>query len=51
MPRKGFTAFNKRRVECGDEPFANPHNAAAGLVRQFESRHVADKPLDTLFLD
>ncbi|WP_372985431.1 NAD-dependent DNA ligase LigA [Marinobacter sp.] len=51
MPKKGFTALNKQRVERGDEPFANPRNAAAGLMRQFESRHVADKPLDIFFYE
>jgi NAD-dependent DNA ligase len=27
MPRSGFTALNRVRVERGDEPFANPRHA------------------------
>jgi len=51
MPKKGFMDLNKQRVEHGEEPFANPRNAAAGLIRHFESRHVAGKPLDILFYE
>jgi DNA ligase (NAD+) len=31
------------------DPFANPRNAAAGLVRQLDSKKVANKPLDIYF--
>lgn len=34
IPRKGFIKLNKRCVERGEGPFANPRNAAAGLMRQ-----------------
>jgi DNA ligase (NAD+) len=51
MPRPGFQALNRERVERGEEPFANPRNAAAGLVRQLASRQVAGKPLDVFFYD
>jgi DNA ligase (NAD+) len=51
MPRKGFMILNKHRVERGGDPFANPRNAAAGLMRQLEPRHVADKPLDIYFYE
>ncbi len=51
MPKKGFQELNKQRVENGDEPFANPRNAAAGLMRQLDPKNVADKPLDILFYE
>lgn len=51
MHKEGFTALNKQRVERGEEPFANPRNASAGLMRQFESRQAADKPLDIFFYE
>lgn len=34
MPKSSFQALNKARVENGDEPFANPRNAAAGVLRR-----------------
>lgn len=51
MPKDGFQALNKERVEKGEEPFANPRNAAAGLMRQLDSKMVAGKPLDLVFYD
>jgi len=51
MPKKGFQELNKRRVESGEDPFANPRNAAAGIMRQLDSRKVADKPLDIFFYE
>jgi DNA ligase (NAD+) len=51
MPRSGFQALNERRVERGDEPFANPRNAAAGTVRMLDPETVADRPLDAFFYD
>ncbi|WP_323843805.1 NAD-dependent DNA ligase LigA [Microbulbifer magnicolonia] len=51
MTRKGFTQLNKQRVERGAEPFANPRNAAAGLMRQYESRRAAGKPLSVFFYE
>jgi DNA ligase (NAD+) len=51
MPRSGFQQLNKRRVERGDDPFANPRNAAAGTVRQLDPRIVAERPLDIYFYD
>ncbi|MFO0773650.1 MAG: NAD-dependent DNA ligase LigA [Nitrospiraceae bacterium] len=40
-----FQALNRRIVEQGDEPFANPRNAASGAVRQLDSRIAASRPL------
>ncbi len=45
MPRDLFDQLNEERVEEGHEPFANPRNAAAGSVRQLDSRVTARRPL------
>ena len=45
MPRKGFDAFNQERIEQGDQPFANPRNAAAGSLKLQSSKEVARRPL------
>ncbi len=41
--------LNKRRAESGEPLFANPRNAAAGSVRQLDSRITAQRPLDIYF--
>lgn len=46
-----FQNLNEKRIEAGEEPFANPRNAAAGVVRQLDSRKVANKPLDIVFYE
>ena len=51
MHKKGFQEMNRRRIEQGDEPFANPRNAAAGTMRQLNSKNVAGKPFDIFFYD
>jgi DNA ligase (NAD+) len=51
MPKRGFHQLNKRRIENGEEPFANARNAAAGTMRQLDPKNVADKPLDILFYE
>ena len=40
-----FQALNRRITERGDEPFANPRNAASGALRQLDSRMTAERPL------
>jgi len=45
MPREAFQEFNRERVEAGDEPFANPRNAAAGTLRQLDPSVTAERPL------
>jgi DNA ligase (NAD+) len=51
MPRDAFTRHNRERVESGEEPFANPRNAAAGTLRQLDPSVVADRPLACFFYD
>jgi DNA ligase (NAD+) len=51
MPMEGFRALNRKRVEKGKDPFANPRNAAAGILRQLDSAKVADKPLTLFFYE
>jgi len=46
MPRKGFDALNKKALASGDKPFANPRNAAAGSLRQLDSKITATRPLE-----
>ena len=48
MPRKGFEAFNASARARGDKVFVNPRNAAAGSLRQLDSRVTAARPLDFL---
>jgi DNA ligase (NAD+) len=40
-----FRKMNERLIENGDEPFANPRNAAAGSLRQKDPRITATRPL------
>ncbi|ADJ13564.1 NAD-dependent DNA ligase LigA [Halalkalicoccus jeotgali] len=51
MPRDAFQAYNRERVERGDEPFANPRNATAGTIRQLDPTVTAERPLDCFFYD
>jgi DNA ligase (NAD+) len=51
MPRDGFEAYNRERVERGEEPFANPRNAAAGTLRQLDPSVAAERPLGCFFYD
>lgn len=41
-----FNKFNIQRGEDGEPLFANPRNAAAGSLRQLDSRLTAKRPLD-----
>ena len=46
MTRDGFESYNARAVENGEKPFLNPRNAAAGSLRQLDSRITSFRPLD-----
>jgi DNA ligase (NAD+) len=48
MEREAFRNLNNRREAEGEAPFANPRNAAAGSLRQLDSRVTAKRPL-TMF--
>ena len=46
LPREVFEKTNAEREEAGEPLFANPRNAAAGAIRQLDSRLVAKRKLD-----
>ncbi|TFH88426.1 NAD-dependent DNA ligase LigA [Billgrantia azerbaijanica] len=46
MSHAGFEALNARAREEGGKVFANPRNAAAGSLRQLDSRITAARPLE-----
>ncbi len=46
MPKSSFKRVNRERRANGEEEFANPRNAAAGSIRQLDSRICASRGLD-----
>ncbi len=45
MPKSGFEQLNKQNLKKGLKPFVNPRNAAAGSLRQLDSKITATRPL------
>ena len=46
ISKKDFEKMNKKREEEGEELFANARNAAAGSLRQLDSKITKTRPLD-----
>ncbi len=49
MPKAAFEKANVQRRANGEEEFANPRNAAAGSIRQLDSRIAASRGLDGIW--
>ena len=46
FPHKGFEEFNKQRIKQGEEPLANPRNAASGSIKLLDPKETAKRKLE-----
>ncbi|WP_049629982.1 NAD-dependent DNA ligase LigA [Cellvibrio sp. pealriver] len=46
MPKAGFNALNEKARAANEKLFVNPRNAAAGALRQLDSKITASRPLE-----
>jgi len=51
MPKASFETLNTERKETGEQLFANPRNAAAGSLRQLDSKITAKRNLDVFIFN
>ncbi|MEA2070767.1 MAG: NAD-dependent DNA ligase LigA [Asgard group archaeon] len=51
MYKEEFNELNKERIAEGEQPFANPRNAASGTVRQLDPSITAKRPLHIFLYD
>ncbi len=51
MEKADFADFNKKMIEKGEAPYANPRNLAAGSIRQLDPKLAASRPLKFLGYD
>lgn len=51
LPKEGFVSLNEAQEMAGLQTFANPRNAAAGSLRQLDSKITAGRPLDIFVFD
>lgn len=51
MPKIAFEELNRSREESGEQPFANPRNAAAGSLRQLDAEVTKSRRLSVWLYD